>query len=90
MLKVNKDKTELIVFLSKQHVKKTKNLRIKVGSSYINSSIFLRNLELILETLDKISHYGNTILSSCYMITSMAMKVPINCRHRTKQVRSVQ
>ena len=48
MLKLNKDKTEIIVFSSKQHVKKTENLRIKVGSSYINSSMSVRNLGLIL------------------------------------------
>jgi len=49
MLKLNKDQTELIVFSSKQHVKKTENLRIKVGSSYINYSMSVRNLGLILD-----------------------------------------
>jgi len=39
MLKLNKDKTEFIVFSFKQHVKKTENFCIKVGSSYINSSM---------------------------------------------------
>ena len=48
MLKMNKDKTEFIVFSSKQHVKKTDNLRIKVGSNYINSSMSVTNLLLIL------------------------------------------
>ena len=33
ILKLNKDKTELIVFSSKQHVKKIENRCIKVGSS---------------------------------------------------------
>ena len=49
MLKFNKDKTEFIVFSSKQHVKKTENLRIKVGSSYINYSMYVRNLGLLLD-----------------------------------------
>ena len=49
MLKLNKDKTEFIDFSSKQHVKKTENLHIKVASSYINSSMSLRNLGLTLE-----------------------------------------
>ena len=44
MLKLNKDKAEFIVFSSKQQVKKTKNLGIKVGSSYINSSVYVRYL----------------------------------------------
>ena len=42
-----KVKTESIVFSSKQHVKKTENLHIKVRSGYINLSISLRNLEFI-------------------------------------------
>jgi len=50
MLKLNKDKTKFIVFSSKQHVKKTENLRIKVGSSYINSSMSVRNLGLICKS----------------------------------------
>ena len=43
MLKLNKDKTKFVVLSSKQHVKKNKNLRIKVGSSYINSSHVCEN-----------------------------------------------
>jgi len=34
-LEINLDETELIVFSSKQHVKKTENLRITVGFSNI-------------------------------------------------------
>jgi len=49
MLKLNKDKTKFIVFSSKQHVKITENLCIKVGSSYVNSSMSVRNLGLILD-----------------------------------------
>ena len=49
MLKLNKDETLVIVFSSKQHVKKTENLRIKVGSSYIKCSMSVRNLRLILD-----------------------------------------
>jgi len=39
MLKLNKDKTELIIFSCKQYVKKTENLCIKVGSRYLNSTM---------------------------------------------------
>ena len=44
MLKLNEDKSEFIVFSSKQHVKKTDDLRIKVGSSYRNSSMYVQNI----------------------------------------------
>jgi len=49
MLKLNKDRTEFIVFSSKQHVKKTENLRIKVGFSNINSSMSVKHLRLMLD-----------------------------------------
>ena len=39
MLKLNKNKTEFIVFSPKGHLKKIENLHIKVGSGYINSSV---------------------------------------------------
>ena len=46
---LNKDKTELIVFSSKQHVKKAANHLANVGSSYIMFSILVRYLGLILD-----------------------------------------
>ncbi|KAK2141254.1 hypothetical protein LSH36_1134g02005 [Paralvinella palmiformis] len=49
-LNLNKDKTEFIVSLSKQHVKNTENLIIKVGSSYIHSFISVRNQGLTFES----------------------------------------
>ena len=48
MLKLNKAKTEFIVFTFKQHVKKTENIRINVGFSYINYYLSVRNPCLIL------------------------------------------
>ena len=49
MLKLNKDKTKFIVFSSKQNVKETENRRIKIGSSYINGSMSVRNVRIILD-----------------------------------------
>jgi len=49
ILKLNKDKTQFIVLSSKQDSKKIENLHIKAVSSYINSSISVRNLGLILD-----------------------------------------
>ena len=44
MLKLNKDKTDFIVFSPKQHLNTNEHLSIKVRSSYINSSMYVRNL----------------------------------------------
>jgi len=57
MLKLNKDNNELIVFSSKRHVAKIEDLYAKVRSSYINASMSVRNLEIIL---DKNSRNGET------------------------------
>ena len=42
---------ELIAFSSKKHSKKTENLCFKVGSRYINYSISVRNLRIILDII---------------------------------------
>ena len=56
MLKLKEGETEFSFFSPKQHVKKTENLYIKVGSrsSDINSSVFVRIRRLMLDnTLGK-------------------------------------
>ena len=51
ILKLNKSKTNLIVFSSKQHMMKAENLNIKIDSSHINAFISVRNLGLILDSI---------------------------------------
>ena len=65
MLKLNKDQTEFIVFSSKQHVKKTEKLRIQVGSCYINYSVSMRNLGLILDNTLGMEKQLNSICKIC-------------------------
>ena len=43
LLKLNQNKTEIIVFSSKQNINKTRNFLLKVGSSYIESTKSVRN-----------------------------------------------
>jgi len=66
MQKFNKDNTEFIVFSSKQHLKKTDNLCIKVGSSYTNYSMSVRNLGLISDNTLGMEKHVNYIYKSCY------------------------
>ena len=68
MLKLNKDKTELTVFFSKQHMKKNKNLRINVGSCCIYFSMSLRNLGLTLDNTVGLEKHVNSKCMSCYQI----------------------
>ena len=65
-LKLKKDKTKFIIFSSKQLVKKTENLCIKVGSSYINSSMSVRNLGIIFDTTLGMEKQVNSICKFCY------------------------
>ena len=67
-LKLNKDKIELFVFSSKQHLKKTENLRIKVGFNSINSSMSVRNVWLILDNTKGIEKQVNYICRSVIII----------------------
>ena len=46
LLKYNQNKTELRVFSSKQGINKTRNFRLKVCCSYIESAKSVRNLGL--------------------------------------------
>ena len=66
MLKLNMEKIEFIVYSFKQHTKKTENHRIKVRSSYINYSMFVRNLGLILDNTLGTKKDVNIIFNSCY------------------------
>ena len=49
LLKLNLNKTELIVFSSKQSVNKAGNFRLNVGPSYIESAKSVRTLGIILD-----------------------------------------
>jgi len=70
MLKLNKEKNDFIVFSSKQYVMKSENLRIKVGSNYINSSMSVRNLGIILDNTQV-----NFICKPCYYNISKENRV---------------
>ena len=49
-----------------QHVKKTENLCIKVRDSYINSSMCIRNLGVILDNTLGMEYQVNSVCKSCY------------------------
>ena len=66
MLKLNKDKTGFIVFSSKQHTKKTENLPIQIQSSYINYSLSVRNIGLILDNTLGMKKQVNSRFKYCY------------------------
>ena len=61
---VHENKTEFIVFSSKQSVKKTRDFCPKVGSSYIQSGESVRNLGIFLDNTLKMDKQVNAICKS--------------------------
>ena len=57
------------VFSHPSDVTKSENLRIKVGSSYINYSMSVRNLGLILDNTLGMKKQVNYICKFCYYLT---------------------
>ena len=66
LLKLIQNKTELIVFSSKQRINKPWNFRLNVGSSYIESAKSVRLLGIILDNTLEMEKQVNTICKSCY------------------------
>ena len=66
LLKLNQNKTELTVFSSKQSTNKIRKLRLKVGSSYIESASSVRNLGIILDNTLEMEKQVNAICKSGY------------------------
>ena len=64
--KLNQNKTELIVFSSMQSINKTRNFRLKVGSSFIESAKSVRNHGIILDNTLEMEKQVNAICKSCY------------------------
>ena len=66
LLKLNQNRTELIVLSSCQSINKTRNFRLMVGSSYIESAKWVRNLGIFLDNTLEMEKKVNAICKSCY------------------------
>lgn len=66
MLKLNSDKTELIVFSSGQKAEKVSNLTVKVGTSVITQSANVRNLGAFLDSRMNMESHVNSVCKSTY------------------------
>jgi len=66
MLKLNTDKTEVIVFSSQNNAKFVEGLTVKVGDSTIKPSQFVRNLGAWFDSRMNMEHHINAISRSCF------------------------
>ena len=66
MLKLNSDKTELIVFGPKNHLKQIEDISIKVGSSEVKSLMSVRNLGAIFDSRMNMKSHVKSVCRSCY------------------------
>lgn len=66
MLKLNADKTEVIVFCSKQKEQSVENITITVGDSAIKPSKCVRNLGAMLDSQLNMEQHVNSVCRSSY------------------------
>ena len=66
MLKLNTDKTEVIVFSSQRNSKHVENIKVNVGSSIITPSGCVRNLGALLDSKFDMEQHVNSVTKSCY------------------------
>ena len=67
LLKLNTDKTEVILFVSKKFANEVKDVSIKVGDSVIAPSTSVRNLGAILDSQMTMEEQVNSVSRSCFM-----------------------
>jgi len=66
MLKLNADKTELILFCSKRNAERMSDIAITVGDSVIKPSTCARNLGAFLDSKLDMEQHVNSVCRSCY------------------------
>lgn len=66
MLKLNADKTELIVFTQKKNSSQIIDLSMTIGRSEVKQSTCVRNLGAFLDSRMDMEHHVNTVCKSCY------------------------
>ena len=66
MLKLNADKTELIVFTPKNHLNQIADISSKVCSSEVKSVMSVRNLGAFFESQINMESHINSVCRSCY------------------------
>jgi len=66
MLKLNQDKTELIVFSSNHQAKKTQDFHLIVGDSVVNTVHSVRNLGVYLDSSLTMGKQFNAVSRACY------------------------
>ena len=66
MLKLNADKTELIIFSSQKHSKLVENVELEIGDSSIKPSKTVRNLGVTLNSNMHMDHHVNSVTRTCY------------------------
>ena len=66
MLKLNQDKTEVVLFASKHNSRCVENVTIKVGNSIIAPSPHVRNLGVIFDTCITLEQHVNAVCRSAY------------------------
>ena len=89
MLKLNSDKTKMIVFASYKNESSSQEITIIIGSSEIKPTLVVRNLGAMLDSKMDMEQHINSVCQSCYcqirqiehvrkFLTSDATKMLVN------------
>ena len=66
LLKLNSDKTEFILFGTRQQLSKVDYISIQIGNNTVKPVNHIRNLGYVMDSLLKNGSHVNKITSSCY------------------------
>ena len=87
MLKLNSNKTELLVIADKQHLDTFKSASLDVGGDMISVSATARNIGVIFDsTLSMIPHNNNTARSENYHLRNIGRIRPYLTKHAAEQL----
>ena len=67
MLKLNTDKTEVIMFSSPHNSKHIEDLSVTVGDSKVKQSVKVKNLGAIFDSNMNMEDHVNSVCRSCYL-----------------------
>ena len=65
MLKLNSDKTEMIVFATNKKEVSSQEIKINIGNAEIKPSLFVRNLGAMLDSKMDMEQHIKSVCRSC-------------------------
>ena len=75
LLKLNRDKMELILFGTRQQLSKVDDISLHIGNNTVKPVNHVRNLGYVMDSLLKNGPHVNKVTSSCYCTLCDIIKI---------------